>query len=184
MTTRVTEASGSDATCGSTLRRVMPSTANPPQSGVGVGEPVKSVVRKVGRGWEAVVCHETVRPDHIPNGCVTGVDCDAGQVADSDGEIHRCPDLSLLEEEAEAAPAQPGDEAQGLETPLEATPAGPARAPANRERPEEQAAPCQQENCRKGSDRGAGEAEYPRHDRVAQGHGHGAGRERQAEGRA
>ena len=62
------------------------------------GRPVKAVIRRIGRRWEAVVCYEVPAPQPNDNGRIIGVDRNAGQVADSDGEIHRmpnfrCPDL-------------------------------------------------------------------------------------------
>ena len=61
------------------------------------GRPVKAVIRRIGRRWEAVVCYEVPAPQPNDNGRIIGVDRNAGQVADSDGEIHRMPDLALLE---------------------------------------------------------------------------------------
>ena len=43
------------------------------------------------------MCYEVPAPQQNDNGRFIGVDRNAGQVADSDGEIHRMPDLALLE---------------------------------------------------------------------------------------
>ena len=43
------------------------------------------------------MCYEVPAPQQNDNGRIIGVDRNAGQVADSDGEIHRMPDLALLE---------------------------------------------------------------------------------------
>ena len=59
--------------------------------------PVKAVIRRAGRRWQAVVRYRLqgwVAPD---NGRSIGVDCNVRQVADSAGEIHRLPDLARLE---------------------------------------------------------------------------------------
>ena len=61
------------------------------------GRPVKAVIRRIGHRWEAVVCYEVPAPQQNDNGRFIGVDRNAGRVADSDGEIHRMPDLALLE---------------------------------------------------------------------------------------
>ena len=61
------------------------------------GRPIKAVIRRIGRRWEAVVCYEVPAPQPNDNGRIIGVDRNAGQVADSDGEVHRMPDLALLE---------------------------------------------------------------------------------------
>ena len=61
------------------------------------GRPVKAVIRRIGRRWEAVVCYELPVPQQYDNGRIIGVDRNAGQVADSDGEIHRMPDLKRRE---------------------------------------------------------------------------------------
>ena len=61
------------------------------------GRPVKAVIRRIGRRWEAVVCYEVPAPQQNDNGRIIGIDRNAGQVADSDGEIHRMPDLKRLE---------------------------------------------------------------------------------------
>ncbi len=61
------------------------------------GRPVKAVIRRIGHRWEAVVCYEVPAPQQNDNGRFIGVDRNAGQVADSDGEIHRMPHLALLE---------------------------------------------------------------------------------------
>ena len=61
------------------------------------GKPVKAVIRKTGKRWEAVVCYEIRAPVLNRNGRTVGVDRNAGQVADSDGEIHRLADTRELE---------------------------------------------------------------------------------------
>ena len=43
------------------------------------------------------MCYEVPAPQQNDNGRFIGVDRNAGEVADSDGEIHRMPDLALLE---------------------------------------------------------------------------------------
>ncbi len=61
------------------------------------GRPVEAVIRRIGDRWEAVVCYEVPAPQQNDNGRFIGVDRNTGQVADSDGEIHRMPDLALLD---------------------------------------------------------------------------------------
>ena len=60
------------------------------------GKPVQARVRRAGRRWYAVVCFEVNREHTVHNGHVLGVDRNVRQVADSDGEIHRMPDLERL----------------------------------------------------------------------------------------
>ena len=60
------------------------------------GEAVKAVVKRVGRRWYAVICYRVAEPQQEHNGHAIGVDRNVGQVADSDGEIHRMPDLQAL----------------------------------------------------------------------------------------
>ncbi len=60
------------------------------------GLPVKAVTRRIGHRWEGVVCYEVPAPQQNDNGRFIGVERNAGQVADSDGEIHRMPDLVLF----------------------------------------------------------------------------------------
>ena len=60
-------------------------------------EPVKAVVKRVGRRWYAVVTYRLQDWVAADNGRCIGVDCNARQVADSEGEIHRLPDLARLE---------------------------------------------------------------------------------------
>ncbi len=43
------------------------------------------------------MCYVVPAPQQNDNGRIIGVERNAGQVADSDGEIHRMPDLALLE---------------------------------------------------------------------------------------
>ena len=60
-------------------------------------EPVKAMVKRVDGRWYAIVCYRLqgwVAPD---NGRCIGVDCNVRQVADSEGEIHRLPDVARLE---------------------------------------------------------------------------------------
>ena len=59
--------------------------------------PVKAVIKRVGRRWYATVTYKLqgwVAPDN--GGCI-GLDCNVRQVADSEGEIHRLPNLAHLE---------------------------------------------------------------------------------------
>ncbi len=61
------------------------------------GKPVQAVVRREGKRWYATVCYAVAEPPQEHNGHAIGVDRNVGQVADSDGEIHRMPDVSRLE---------------------------------------------------------------------------------------
>ena len=61
------------------------------------GKPVKAVVKREGNRWYAVVCYAVPAPARDHNGHAIGVDRNVGQVADSDGEIHRMPEVSRLE---------------------------------------------------------------------------------------
>ena len=61
------------------------------------GQAVKAVVKRVGRRWYAVICYKVAEPLREHDGRAIGVDRNVGQVADSEGEIHRMPDLRQLE---------------------------------------------------------------------------------------
>ncbi len=60
-------------------------------------KPVQAVVKRVLGRWYCTVCYAV--PDAIPahNGRAVGLDCNAGQVATSEGVIFRMPDLAKLE---------------------------------------------------------------------------------------
>jgi len=58
---------------------------------------IKGAVLKRERGkWYAVVCYE-VDDDRTDDGAVLGVDVNVAQVTDSEGEIHRLPDMTDLD---------------------------------------------------------------------------------------
>ena len=60
------------------------------------GKPVKAVVRREDKLWYATICYRVKEGHTVPNGHAIGVDRIVGQVAHSDGEIHRLQDLSRL----------------------------------------------------------------------------------------
>ena len=60
------------------------------------GRPVQVTVKCIGRRWYAIVCYEVNQEHTVHNGHAIGVDRNAGQIADSDGEIHCMPDLQRL----------------------------------------------------------------------------------------
>jgi len=60
------------------------------------GKPVSAVVRRTGKRWEIVLCLKVSVPDAEDNGKTIGLDMNVGQVAVSDGTIHRLPDSSRL----------------------------------------------------------------------------------------
>ena len=60
-------------------------------------EPVQVVLKRVNGKWMAVVCYAVAAVERPDDGTVTGVDMNAGQVADSTGVIHRMPDRRRLE---------------------------------------------------------------------------------------
>jgi len=58
----------------------------------------KSAVLKRERGrWYAIVCYAVIATDQPDDGTAVGVDMNAGQIATSDGDIHRLPVSSRLE---------------------------------------------------------------------------------------
>ena len=60
------------------------------------GKPLQVTVKHMGKRWYATICYE-VHPEHpVHNGHAIGVDRNVGQIADSDGEIHRMPELQRL----------------------------------------------------------------------------------------
>ena len=60
-------------------------------------QPVKVVVKRAGRRWHAIVTYRLRGWVALDNGRSIGVDCNLRQVSDSEGEIHRLPDLARLE---------------------------------------------------------------------------------------
>ena len=58
---------------------------------------MQAVVRREGKRWYATPCYKVNQQHTVQNGHAIGVDRNVGQVADSDGEIHRMPDPGLLE---------------------------------------------------------------------------------------
>ncbi len=78
------------------------------------GRPVKAVIRRIGPRWETVVCYEVPGPQQNDNGRFIGVDRNAGQVADCDGEIHRMPGPGTAGNQTQATSTRPGEEAQGV----------------------------------------------------------------------
>ena len=60
--------------------------------------PLSAVLRRTGGKWYAVVCHEVEIEEPADNRHNVGVDMNAGQIADSDGGIHRAPDMRRLED--------------------------------------------------------------------------------------
>ena len=61
------------------------------------GTPVQAVVVREGKRWHATVCSRVNQEHTVHNGHAIGGDRNVGQVADSDGRIHRMPDRGLLE---------------------------------------------------------------------------------------
>ena len=60
-------------------------------------EPVRAVVKQVGGKWYATVCYRVAAVERPDDGTAVGIDMNAGQVATSDGEIHRASDTNRLE---------------------------------------------------------------------------------------
>ena len=60
-------------------------------------KPVKAVIKRVCGKWYATVCYAIPAQGRADNGAVVGLDMNVGQVADSDGRIHRAPDTRRLE---------------------------------------------------------------------------------------
>lgn len=56
------------------------------------GEAKSVAVKRIGGKWYAVVCYAVPVQERPNNGAVVGVDMNAGQVASSDGAMHRAPD--------------------------------------------------------------------------------------------
>ena len=65
------------------------------------GVPVMAMVRREGKRWHATINGKVVEPPRERNGHAIGVDRSVGQIADSDGGIHRMPDLQRLETKLE-----------------------------------------------------------------------------------
>ena len=61
------------------------------------GEPIQATVKRVCGKWYAVVCYRVAAVERTDDGTAVGVDMNAGQVATSDGTIHRAPDVRRLE---------------------------------------------------------------------------------------
>ena len=61
------------------------------------GRPISATVRQAGNRWYATVTYEIPAQPRNANGHAIGVDANVGQVADSDGTIHRGPDVKKLE---------------------------------------------------------------------------------------
>ena len=64
------------------------------------GVPKQAAVNRIAGKWYAVVCYAVPVADRPDDGTVTGIDMNAGQVADSNGTIHRMPDTRRLEAKA------------------------------------------------------------------------------------
>ena len=60
-------------------------------------EPVKAVVKRTAGRWYATVCYKVAVAPSQDDGSAIGVDMNVRQVADSDGTLHRMPDLRRLE---------------------------------------------------------------------------------------
>ena len=60
-------------------------------------EPVKAVVKRTAGRWYATVCYKVAVATSQDDGSAIGVDMNVRQVADSDGTLHRMPNLRLLE---------------------------------------------------------------------------------------
>ena len=61
------------------------------------GIPKKAVIKRVAGKWYAIVCYEVPYVEREDSGLVIGLDRNVGQVATSDGFIHRGPDTERLE---------------------------------------------------------------------------------------
>ncbi len=60
------------------------------------GKPASAVLKRTGGRWHAIVCFAVEIEEPADNGCALGLDRNAGQVADSDGEMHEMPDMDRL----------------------------------------------------------------------------------------
>ncbi len=60
------------------------------------GRPVSAVLKRTGGRWHAIVCFAVEIEEPADNGHAIGLDRNAGQVADSDGEMHGMPDMDRL----------------------------------------------------------------------------------------
>ena len=67
--------------------------SKPPPDGV----PKKAVIKRIAGKWYAYVCYEVPYVERENSGQVIGLDRNVGQVATSDGFIHRGPDMKRLE---------------------------------------------------------------------------------------
>ncbi len=146
------------------------------------GRPVKAVIRRIGHWWEVVVCYEVPAPQQNDNGRFIGVDRNAGQVADSDGAIHRMRP-GTAGNQTQATSTRPGEEAQGVAAARAAAYACTTRTEAIRQRAQELAAPRIQAHRRKGPDRRRRETEHQGHDEECQGNDRQARHECAPEGR-
>ena len=61
------------------------------------GRPLSAALKREGGKWYAVVCYAVTVAESEDDGTAIGVDMNAGQVATSDGRIHRMPDMARLE---------------------------------------------------------------------------------------
>lgn len=60
-------------------------------------EPVQAVIKRVLGRWHCTVCYDVGEIAVPDNGLAVGIDRNCGQVAASDGAIHRMPDMRCLE---------------------------------------------------------------------------------------
>ena len=60
-------------------------------------EPVQAVIKRVLGRWHCIVCYDVGEIAVPDNGLAVGIDRNCGQVAASDGAIHRMPDVRCLE---------------------------------------------------------------------------------------
>ena len=140
-------------------------------------------VRREGRRWYAVVCFEVNREHTVHNGHVVGVDRNVRQVADSDGEIHRMPDLERLNAKVRRHQRALSRKKKGSNRREESGPQGrPCRTQA-RQCPQGVAAPHVPRAGRQGRDRGHREAGHGDHDPFGKGHEGRAGHQRPGQGR-
>ena len=64
------------------------------------GRPVSAVLKRTGGKWLAVVCFAVEVEEPADNGHAVGLDRNVGQVADSDGIMHRMPQSGVLDAKA------------------------------------------------------------------------------------
>ncbi len=57
------------------------------------GKPVSAVLKRVGGRWQAIVCHAVEIEEPAALRLAIGLDRNAGQVADGDGELHEMPGM-------------------------------------------------------------------------------------------